>query len=427
MLSLPAWRSLIPASGLVLLSSASGGMSADIFQLYVVQTLGYQPSLVGVIAAAGMVSIPLQLFAPRMVHRYSHRRVMLGGAALLLPALVVLLVSGAVTDQSRGVGAICLLAAAVAIEIAISMSFGAAWNAWVAEFTDSENRAVYISLSSTVSQLTIIAAFSIQTLCFQGLVPTVFYQLVIAYCIVYVMASLMVFRTLPQPNADVQAGGRIGLSDLLRLACDDRYRLMLGAAAGNFLIGVPLLAVYAITVLRVPSEFLGFILVLRTVTSFVATPLLGWLITRNSAQSIVRLAGFALTGQMIIWTALPVVRDGAHIMAGLAVLVVVFQVSKAAFAMALTTIEFETIDRDDRVGVFTLIDLTSSTALQLNMLVGAILVDLSARMTFVDTNAVHLDPVKLSCAVGAVVAAIITAGYLRLARIATTAGEVVSR
>lgn len=51
-----ARKALIPGSGLVLLSSATGGMHGDIFQLYVVDTLGYRPSLVSVIAISMVVA-----------------------------------------------------------------------------------------------------------------------------------------------------------------------------------------------------------------------------------------------------------------------------------------------------------------------------------------------------------------------------------
>lgn len=43
-----ARKALIPGSGLVLLSSVTGGMHGDIFQLYVVHTLGFSPSLASI-------------------------------------------------------------------------------------------------------------------------------------------------------------------------------------------------------------------------------------------------------------------------------------------------------------------------------------------------------------------------------------------
>lgn len=79
-----ARKALIPGSGLVLLSSATGGMHGDIFQLYVVDTLGYRPSLVSVIAISMVVGIPVQLLAPRIVSRFGHRSVMIAGSLLLV-------------------------------------------------------------------------------------------------------------------------------------------------------------------------------------------------------------------------------------------------------------------------------------------------------------------------------------------------------
>jgi hypothetical protein len=270
-------------------------------------------------------------------------------------------------------------------------------------------------LSGAASQFTIIVTFIIQTVCFDGMVPVDFYQGIVVYCLMYTVASLIVFRTLPAAVANAENNGHVGIQMLLRTAKDSRYRLMLAAAAGQFLIGVPLLAVYAVTVLEVPAEFLGVVLVLRTVTSFLATPLLGWLIHITSAQSIVRASGFALCIQMIVWTLIPVVGHRFVLLVGLAALVVVFQASKVAFSIALATVEYETIRPTERVGVFTLIDVTSSTAMQLNMLVGAVLVEVSASAAIISTGLLRLDAVKLSCALGACVAALLTVGYVRLA------------
>jgi MFS family permease len=219
-----ARKALVPASGMVLLSSATGGMSGDIFQLYVVQELGYSPSLISIVALGMILSIPLQLLAPSLVDRAGCRRVMVLGAVLLVPALFIVFVAGLVAGDSRLVAAMCLVAGATLAEVAISISFGAAWSAWSADFTNSSQRPVFLSMMSFASQGTVIAAFVIQTFVFDGRVTDLFYRGVLLYCLAYLVGSIIVYRQLPTPhNADRQALGRKRWLTLMR---NSDYRMI---------------------------------------------------------------------------------------------------------------------------------------------------------------------------------------------------------
>jgi hypothetical protein len=71
------------------------------------------------------------------------------------------------------------------------------------------------------------------------------------------------------------------------------------------------------------------------------------------------------------------------------------------------------------VRAFTLIDLMSSTAMQVNLAVGAALVAAGKTDVLVDTSFVRLDVVKVVTAIGAVISLYLMAQYRRMARRAT--------
>lgn len=174
-------------------------MSGDIFQLYVVDTPGYSPSLISLVAVCMIVSVPLQLMAPRLIDRVGHRHAMIYGAVALIPALLIVFAGGVVITQSRLLAAACLVTGATLAEIGISISFGAAWSAWYVEFTDARQRPLFLSMLSFAAHGTVIVAFVLQTVVFDGQVTEVFYRGVLLYCLAYLVGSIIVYRQLPDP------------------------------------------------------------------------------------------------------------------------------------------------------------------------------------------------------------------------------------
>lgn len=414
-----ARKALLPASGLVLLGSATGGMSGDIFQLYVVSTLGYSPSLISIVALSMVFSVPLQLLAPRLVDRVGHRRVMVLGSVLMIPALIVIFVAGLLVTESRFGAGVCLVAGAALVGVGLSISFGAAsfgaaWSAWYAEFTDFAERPLFLSMLSFTSQGTVIAAFVVQTFVFGGQVTEAFYRGVLVYCMIYALGSIIIYRQLPDPR-EVHHGtaDQRRWRELMR---NPDYRLILFGSAALFLIGVPLLAVYALTVLGVPAAAVGVTLIVRSIASLICAPVGGWFIGRVGTSTSLQLLGVGLFLQMLLWTILPKIGDVLLAIATFAVLVVVFQVSKSAFALALATVEFEVVRPEDRVRTFTLVDVVSSTATQVKQMVGAMLVAASATGALADTPFIRLDVVKIFTATGAVIVFYLMVQYRRMAR-----------
>ncbi|WP_157121466.1 MFS transporter [Nocardia miyunensis] len=409
-------QSLVPASGLIVFSYATGGMSADIFQLYVTQTLGYSSSLITIVALAMIASIPLQFLAPRIIDRIGHRWMMIVGAALFLPALLLMFVAGQVVPISRTGGAVCVVTGATLAEIAISISFGAAWGAWAAEFTETRTRPLYISISGFASQGTAMIAFIVQTTMFGGKVTETFYRIVLIYCVLYTIASTLVFRRLPDPCVGPrtrESGPRVGWRDI---AAERDYRVILLAQAVQFQIGVPLLAVYATTVLRVPSTVVGVVLTLRVGASLLCLPIAGRLISVVGANRALVVVGSGLCAEMILWTFLPRIGTTIPAIVLFSLLVVVFQISKSAFAIATKTIELDTLLPEHRVRTFTLVDIVSSSAMQINIALGGLLVAAANSFVWVDSSFIRLDAVKITTAIGAGVVIYIVVEYRRMAR-----------
>ena len=397
-----ARKALIPGSGLVLLSSATGGMHGDIFQLYVVDTLGYRPSLVSVIAISMVVGIPVQLLAPRIVSRFGHRSVMIAGSLLLAPALLMLFTSGLVIGQSRIAAAALLLAGATLAGVGMSISFGAAWTAWYVEFAEPADRPFFLAMFSFAAQGTVIAAFLVQTVCFDGVVTDMFYRGVLIYCVIYLLGSIIVYHRLPESSV-LQPIATFGHGGWREVARDRNARLIVCGSAAQFLIGVPLLAVYALTVLEVPTEAIGVMLIVRSVSSLLFAPMGGWFISRIGTATTVRIVGFALAAQMAVWTLIPRVGGSVGAIAGFTILVVLFQVSRYSFGLVLAAIGFDAVRPEHRVRTFALVDVASSAAMHLSLAAGGVLVAASSTFAFLDTPSIRLDCVKIITAISALI------------------------
>jgi hypothetical protein len=268
-------------------------------------------------------------------------------------------------------------------------------------------------MMSFAAQGTVITAFAVQTFVFDGKVTETLFNGILLYCLAYVLGSIIVYRQLPDPHeAQQESSGSAGWRELLR---HPDYRVILFASAAQFLIGIPLLAVYALTILDVPAAAVGAILIARAVASLACAPLGGWFIGRVGTSNGLRLFGIALFVQMLVWTVVPVIGASVWAIAGFAALVVALQVSKSTFALALATVEFEVVRPEHRVRTFTLVDVVSSTAMQVNLALGAALVAASASGVLVDLPLIRLDLVKIIPAVGAVVALYLMRQYRQMA------------
>ncbi|WP_301123078.1 MFS transporter [Mycolicibacterium fortuitum] len=398
----------------MLLSSVTGGMHGDIFQLYVVHTLGFSPSLVSIIALGMIVSVPVQFLAPGIVSRFGHRTVMVAGSLTLAPALLLLFSAGLIIDECRFAAAALLLTGATLAGVGISICFGAAWTAWYVEFAEPADRPLFLAMFSFAAQGTVIAAFLVQTMCFDGVVTEEFYRGVLVYCLLYLLGSIIVYRQLPETSVrqPIATFGKCGWREAVR---DHRCRLIVFGSAAQFVIGVPLLAVYALTVLDVPAPAIGMMLIARSAASFMLAPIAGWFIGWIGTATAVRVLGVALAAQMILWTLLPAIGHRLPAIAAFTALVVLLQVSRYAFSLVMSTIALDVVEPEHRVRTFALVDIASSAAMHLNLAAGGALVAASSTVALLDTSWIRLDPVKIVTAVSAVIIAYLTVEFHRMA------------
>jgi hypothetical protein len=113
-------------SGMIAASSATGGLSADLFQVFAIEAVGVSPAVVGAVLAAGSVTFLAQVWYsrhPMVVRdaanvRYSYAVAALGSVVLALA------VSGWATPAVRTA---FLLAGFLVVELGISLFWVAGW------------------------------------------------------------------------------------------------------------------------------------------------------------------------------------------------------------------------------------------------------------------------------------------------------------
>jgi hypothetical protein len=142
---------------IVPLCFATGRLSADLVQLYGVQTLDLTPAQVGAALGLLVLSVPVQLLAVRLPRRLGFRRTMRSGYAGVLVLLVLL---AALPELSRG-GQPVVFAAFVTvllcIEVAISVSWGVAWHPWMRTIVAADRRPRFVTRMQFATQFLNVA------------------------------------------------------------------------------------------------------------------------------------------------------------------------------------------------------------------------------------------------------------------------------
>lgn len=391
------WLALVPASGTILLSSASGGMSGDIFNLLITDTMGYDPSVLSLVYIGMLCSIPIQFLGPTIAQRLGLRKIMLLGAGSCLLAIVILLGSMSLSERI-----ILIVLSTTLIEIAYSLSYGTVWSAWTAELFSPHERPIFLSISRGCSQLVMAAAFLVQTILFKGSVTFTFYRIICSLLIVYLISSCVIYFVLPQ-GADGWAQGH-GASDLNSgksvnwiswLASPD-YRLIAYSAISQVFIGVPLLSVYIVSILGFPNEILGVALLARTTASLVALFFIGrWIQAVGAARAAIQ-SGRLVSICLIGWLLLSLVANRELLISIVMVsLVVAFSLSKSVFSISISNLTYDLVEKKDRVQIFTMVDLFSSTSLQISAALGALAISSSKNGNFLSIFGASIDVIGM--------------------------------
>lgn len=406
------WRAIIPSAGTLLLASATGGMSGDIFNLYLTDTLGYDPKVLTWIYLSMLLSIPIQLMAPRLADRFGYRRIMVAGAVLCLPALVLLTFARPLrdvpADPDRVLQELAFVAAAVLVEIAFSISFGSVWSAWIARFSDRANRPVFLATLSVAAQGVMATTFLCQTVFFAGAVTTTFYHGVLLAIAVYLVGAVLVFVTLPPPQDEPADGEsrppRLGWVDWWRRPVNQFIAI---SEALQFLVGVPLLSVYLVVVLEYPPYLVSIALVARTLASLSLTLAVGRMIRARGSERIISRASVFIAVVLAGWFLLPHYDGDPLLLATVVLLVPALQLGKAALGICISDIQYELVPPAERIQAFTMTDLVSSSAMQVSAMLAALVISSAKKGPLF----LHIDLAQVWIGVGVVVALYLGATY----------------
>jgi hypothetical protein len=401
------WRALIPGAGTLLLASATGGMSGDIFNLYLTDTLGYDPKVLTWIYLSMLLSIPVQLMAPRLADRFGYRRIMVAGAVLCLPALVLLTFARPLrevpADADRVLQELSFVAAALLVEIAFSISFGSVWSAWIARFSDRANRPVFLATLSVAAQSVMATTFLCQTVIFAGAVTTTFYHWVLLAIAVYLVGAVLVFVTLPPPDGESRPP-RLGWVAWWRRPVN---RFIAISEALQFLVGVPLLSVYLVVVLQYPTYLVSIALVARTLASLSLTLAVGRMIRARGSDRIIARASVFIAVVLALWFLLPHYDGNPLLLATVVLLVPALQLGKAALGICISDIQYELVPAAERIQAFTMTDLVSSSAMQVSAMLAALVISAAGKGPLF----LHIDLAQVWIGVGVVVALYLGATY----------------
>lgn len=189
------------------------------------------------------------------------------------------------------------------------------------------------------------------------------------------------------------------------------HRFIAVSEALQFLVGVPLLSVYLVLVLDYPPHVVSIALVARTVASLSLTLFLGRLIRNRSSERIITSAALYLSGVLVIWLLLPRYDGGPVLLGAVVVLVPALQLGKAALAICISDIQYELVPAEERTETFTMIDLVSSSAMQVSAILAAYAVAAANHGGLIDSGWLHIDVVKIWVGIGSVVALYLSYTY----------------
>lgn len=369
-------------SGIVLLSIATGGLGADLLQLYAAQVLGLSPRQVGFALGLLVVSIPAQLLAASRARRYTPRRVMRWGYCAILGCLLAFPWVQPLLAASRTAGFALFVAVVLAVEIAMSCSWAIVWWAWMQDLVRPPHRGRFLGhMRFTTQTVSALALLSISLL-FHSRVSYAGYNVLLTALVCYVLLALWLFGRIPdrRPTAPSQDGGPSQFSaDLRALARNRPARTMLGVLLLTQLLAAPLLSTYLLDVIRLSPGTISRLLAIRTIVGVVALRGCGPAIDRYGAKRVQLWTAAGAGASSLLWLAVRV--SSAHRVTnnllGWPLVLLISVLSAAAmsgFGLAYLADLQDTIPPSIATTAFALQDIISSSVAQLAFLLAGLLI-----------------------------------------------------
>jgi MFS family permease len=404
-------RAVLANSGLIFLSITTGGMSADILQIYAVGTLHFTPEQIGLAFGLMFLSNPVQIWAARLPERIGKRRLMQAGYLGLLLVLVGFFFLSTVTSLDRTSGFWLMTGCIVAAEICIASSWGVAWGAWTREFAGA-NRAYFLSRMRLATQLVSTVAMLLVSVLLGGRISVLGYRVILAVLACYLLFAVSQFGKLPEAertSAKAVAPGAVtepgpSIKTALR---DRRLWPVFAVSTLQMTIGFPLLASYVLVALHYPAFAITAAIGTRTMANLWWMGAWGRLSDRRGPTTVLVVTGSLLSLTLFTWVAMPAYA-GPWTVGLLLLFIVAVQVLKSGFNIAFMSLSYDLIPEELSVPAFTVTDVLSSTTSQFYGLLAGVLITLSAGHSFPVLGLFRLDAYKLSVATGALICAAVT-------------------
>ncbi len=349
------------------LAAALGIDGGVIFQILAVENLRLSPVAIGTAFGLGLLSIPLQLWAGRMLIRFARRNVQI---FLVLAAIQSAVLALLLAFEAAGGLAATALVVTVTAEVAISVLFVTAWQPLLSVRASSHDRqrlnAGWTALGRGLLAGLVIV-FSAAEMVGRSL-------LLVALSLVAIGVAVSLRRiTDIGPDSPAPPTSQ---SNTRSERADPAMWWILASFSTLNLGALPLWLVYLSQVLW-PTVDLGIIAAIQTVA--VVAALLAW---RTTGGSLGRraIAGVLLVfgGSVALVGIGEVAQNSAeHAMVLIVTVTMTFGLMYASLAL-LEMAHRLVAGKESLVRTFTLIDVVDSSALQLGLFVGGLLVAVSA-------------------------------------------------
>jgi Major Facilitator Superfamily len=304
-------RAIVANAGIVLLSVATGGLGADLLQLYAAQVLALTPRQVGLTLGLLVLSVPAQLLAASRARRHTPRQMMRWGYAAILGCLGVFPLVRPVLTVNRAAGFALFIAVVLAVEVAISCSWAIIWWAWMQDLVRPPERGRFLGRMRMITQSVSAVALLSVSLLFHSRVSYAGYNLLLGGLAAWVLLALWQFGRIPdKPRPDPAAGHgqsqerrRRFTSDLADLFRHRGVRRLIAVMLAMQLLTAPLLSTYLLDVIRLSPGMISRLIAVRTIVAVLALRRWGKITDKYGAKRVQVAAGLAVGCTSLLWLA----------------------------------------------------------------------------------------------------------------------------
>jgi hypothetical protein len=352
---------------IVAFSSATGGMNADLLQLFAHDVLGFTPAQIGLALSLMLVSIPVQLRAPAIVRALGYRRSMRCGYVSSLVAVAALAALPALPDT--WVRFTAFTAVVIAIEIIISCSWGAAWHAWMRQITMSSERPHFIAAMRTASQSFYLGVTTVFALVVGAAVSAAEYQVLLVVVSLPLVLSLFLLGRIPSPAVAPPADKGGVLAALRTGLASPGTRPLFLIIGIELVLLVPVIPLYLTTVLDMSASTVATLLVVRGLVGIAATVPWASAIHRRGAPQVARACVVLMAGASVLLALAGLsTLDSMATTAVVALAIMLSALGSAGYGSAMIGLWYESVPEGSSVELFTLQDVLNSSRVQLGFL-----------------------------------------------------------